>query len=156
MQNIYYEVIEKVQNGAKFQVDFQQRSLKIDGKYIIKNGEYEGELGIEVSDTPLLTIAQLFLRYQHSLPSERSDNKRYRYFNPLPEHELSDNDICYEKDSGPSSVLPDTIGLTDDDKGFYITFASYCDAPSSNDGENIYTETLIDILEYLENYRSTL
>ena len=37
MQNIYYEVIEKVQNGAKFQVDFQQRSLKIDGKYIIKN-----------------------------------------------------------------------------------------------------------------------
>lgn len=65
-------------------------------------------------------------------------------------------DICYEKDSGPSSVLPDTIGLTDDDKGFYITFASYCDAPSSNDGENIYTETLIDILEYLENYRSTL
>lgn len=40
MQNIYYEVIEKVQNGAKFQVDFQQRSLKIDGKYIIKNGEY--------------------------------------------------------------------------------------------------------------------
>ena len=65
-------------------------------------------------------------------------------------------DICYEKDTGPSSVLPDTIGLTDDDKGFYITFASYCDAPSSNDGENIYTETLIDILEYLENYRSTL
>lgn len=95
MQNIYYEVIEKVQNGAKFQVDFQQRSLKIDGKYIIKNGEYEGELGIEVSDTPLLTIAQLFLRYQHSLPSERSDNKRYRYFNPLPEHELSDNDMLY-------------------------------------------------------------
>ncbi len=65
-------------------------------------------------------------------------------------------DICYEKDSGPSSVLPDTIGIADNDREFYITFATYCEAPISNNGENIYTETLIDILEYLENYRSTL
>lgn len=65
-------------------------------------------------------------------------------------------DICYEKDSGPSSVLPDTIGIADNDRDFYITFAAYCDSPVSNAGENIYTETLIDILEYLENYRSIL
>ena len=65
-------------------------------------------------------------------------------------------DICYEGDSGPSSVLPDTIGIADNDREFYITFADYCDAPVSNAGENIYTETLINILEYLENYRSTL
>lgn len=95
MQNIYYESVEKVQNGAKFQVDFQQRSLKIDGKYIIKSGEYEGKLGLDTSVNPLLTITQLFLRYQHSLPSERSDNKRYKYFNALPEHELTDDDMLY-------------------------------------------------------------
>ncbi|MBD5306570.1 MAG: hypothetical protein HDS14_02945 [Bacteroides sp.] len=95
MQTIYYEAIAKVQNGAKFHIDFQQRSLKIDGKYVIKNGEYEGELGLEASLDPLLTITQLFLRYQHSLPSERSDNKRYRYFNALPEHELTDDDMLY-------------------------------------------------------------
>ena len=65
-------------------------------------------------------------------------------------------DICYEKDSGPSSVLPDTIGIADNDQDFYITFAAYCDSPVSNAGENIYTEPLIDILEYLENYRSIL
>lgn len=95
MQNIYYEAIKKVQNGSKFQVDFQQRCLKIDGKYIIKSGEYEGELGLETSADPLPVITQLFLRYQHSLPSERSDNKRYRYFNALPEHELTDEDMLY-------------------------------------------------------------
>ena len=95
MQTIYYEAIAKVQNGAKFHIDFQQRSLKIDGKYVIKNGEYEGELGLEASLDPLLTITQLFLRYQHSLPSEKSDNKRYRYFNALPEHELTDDDMLY-------------------------------------------------------------
>lgn len=95
MQNIYYETVEKVQNGAKFQVDFQQRSLKIDGKYIIKSGEYEGKLGLETSVNPIPIITQLFLRYQHSLPSERSENKRYKYFNALPEHELTDDDMLY-------------------------------------------------------------
>ncbi|GAY30612.1 hypothetical protein [Prevotella sp. MGM2] len=95
MQNIYNESIEKVANGAKFQVDFQTRSLKIDGKYIIKNGEYDGELGVGLTTNPLLIITQLFLRYQHSLPSERSDNKRKKYFIALPEHELSDEDMLY-------------------------------------------------------------
>lgn len=54
------------------------------------------------------------------------------------------------------NVLPDTIGLSDNEDEFFITFATYCEAPTSNNGENIYTDTLIDILEYLENYRSTL
>lgn len=52
--------------------------------------------------------------------------------------------------------MPDTIGLSDNEDEFFITFATYCEAPTSNNGENIYTDTLIDILEYLENYRSTL
>lgn len=65
-------------------------------------------------------------------------------------------DICYEKDSGPWNVLPDTIGLSDNEDEFFITLATYCEAPTSNNGENIYTDTLIDILEYLENYRDKL
>lgn len=52
--------------------------------------------------------------------------------------------------------LPDTIGLSDNEDEFFITFATYCEAPTSNNGENIYTDTLIDILEYLENYRNKL
>jgi len=95
MPNIYNESIEKVANGAKFRIDFQTRSLKIDGKYIIKNGEYDGELGVGLTTNPLPIITQLFLRYQHSLPSERSDNKGKKYFIALPEHELSDEDMLY-------------------------------------------------------------
>lgn len=69
----------------------------------------------------------------------------------------NDTDICYETDSDSCSVLPSTIELDDDDdKSFIIIFASFEDCPNSINGENIYTETLIDILGYLENYRSTL
>lgn len=68
-----------------------------------------------------------------------------------------DPDICYETDVDCRSVLPSTIELDDEnDKSFIISFASFEDCPNSIDGENLYTETLIDILEYLENYRSKI
>lgn len=95
MENIYNECVNKVKCGSKFHIDFQKRTLKIDGKYVIKQGEYDGELGLPVFDDPLTIITQLFVRYQHSLPSERSDHKRRKYFNALSEHQLSDEDMLY-------------------------------------------------------------
>ncbi len=95
METIYEQTIAKVENGARFRVNFQNRSLKVDGRYVIKDGKFEGELGVEQTDSPLEQITQLYNRYQHSVPSERSDNKRKCYFRALPEHELSDNDMLY-------------------------------------------------------------
>lgn len=44
MGNIYQETVRAVENRARFKVDFQMRSLKVDGKYVIRNGSYEGVL----------------------------------------------------------------------------------------------------------------
>lgn len=85
MHNIYEETIKKVEQGSRFSVNFQQRSLKIDGKYVIKNGKYEGECEIEQDGYSLEIITQLFVRYHHSVPSERSVSKRKNYFIALPE-----------------------------------------------------------------------
>lgn len=95
MQNIYTESIERVSNGARFLVDYQQRSLKINGRYIIKKGEHKGDLGLKASSDPLPHITSLYKRYQHSLPSERSESKHKRYFAALPEHELTDEDMFF-------------------------------------------------------------
>lgn len=95
MENIYNYSTEKIWNGARFQINFSQRSLKIDDRYIIKEGRYEGELGHPKIDDPLPIITQLFLRYQHSVPSERSEKKSNKYFIALQEHELSDDDMFY-------------------------------------------------------------
>ena len=46
MENIYQEAVRAVEDGARFKVDFQTRSLKIDGKYVIRDGSYEGVLGV--------------------------------------------------------------------------------------------------------------
>lgn len=95
MNTIYEQALAKVENGLRFRVNFQNRSLKIDGKYVIKDGKYDGELGVGLTDSPLEQITQLYTRYQHSLPSERSENKRKCYFKALPEHLLNDEDMLY-------------------------------------------------------------
>ena len=97
MGNIYQSVIQAVENGAKFQVNFQDRSLKIDGKYIIENGVYEGELGVAEADERecLSEIEMLYQRYKHSVPSECSESKSRKYFKALSELDLSDDDMMF-------------------------------------------------------------
>lgn len=112
MTNIYKESIEKVEQGSRFSVNFIEHSLKIDGKYIIKNGQFDGCLGIEPSDFSLAEIERLYHRYNHSIPSARSDNKRRNYFRALPEHEfelyLAIEDIDHSKIKAKS---PQTNGI---------------------------------------------
>lgn len=98
MKNIFQETIQAVRNGAKFKVDFRSRTLKLNGKYIIKDGKFEGELGIELSSNTnefLSQVEELYYRYKHSIPSERSESKSHRYFVTLPERSLSDEDMLY-------------------------------------------------------------
>lgn len=97
MNNIYQEAVQAVADGAKFKVDFQSRSLKLDGKYIIQNGKYEGELGIPgcSEDDFFTNVEELYHCYKHSVPSERSESKSRLYFKALPERELSDDAMMY-------------------------------------------------------------
>lgn len=97
MGNIYQETIEKVEKGARFRVNFENRSLRVNGKYVIKDGKHEGELGIvpQSTEDTLKEIERLYQRYRHSIPSERSDTRRKTYFQAIAEHELSDDDMFY-------------------------------------------------------------
>lgn len=97
MKNIYKETLAKVAEGARFSVNFEKRNLKVNGKCVIKEGKYEGELGVSphpVVET-LKDIERLYHRYRHSIPSERSDARRKTYFQAIAEHELSDDDMLY-------------------------------------------------------------
>lgn len=99
MKNIYQETVRAVEGGARFKVDFQTRSLKVDGKYVIRDASYKGELGVpNCSEEEFLSkVEELYCRYKHSIPSERSENTSRRYFTALPENELSDDDMLYGK-----------------------------------------------------------
>ena len=97
MNNIYQNAIQAVENGSKFKVDFQSRSLKIDGKYVIENSKYEGDLGVTPcnEDEVLKSIEELYCSYKHSIPSERSESKSHQYFTALPERCLGEEAMLY-------------------------------------------------------------
>lgn len=97
MKNIYIEALAKIAEGARFGINFEKRSLRINGKYVIKDSKYEGNLGIEPQpiEEVLEEIGRLYQRYRHSIPSERSDAHRKVYFQAIAEHELSDEDMLF-------------------------------------------------------------
>lgn len=94
---IYEEIIKAVENGAKFTVNFQKRTCKVNGKVVVNDMQYEGFLGTYPSteDEIISKIEQLYQEYKHSVPSERSESHRRYYFKALPEKELSDEDMMY-------------------------------------------------------------
>ena len=91
--SIYLELIERVDNGETFHIDFEKRNMKVGNDYLIKNGEYDTSRELfpklyEFHNMNVLLhmIRDLYKTYKYSLPSERSDNKRRKYFKALPIH----------------------------------------------------------------------
>lgn len=101
MKPIYLELIERVDNGETFCIDFEKRNMRVGKEYLVKNGEYDTSrvLFPKLYEEPyslqvvLRTIRELYRNYKHSLPSERSESKRKKYFKALSVDELTDEQL---------------------------------------------------------------
>lgn len=98
---IFVELVERVDNGEPFNIDLEKRTMKVGKEYLIKNGEYDtsrdvldmGHRDIYSLRACLRMIRGLYNAYKYSLPSERSDNKRRKYFKALPIEEIPDDKL---------------------------------------------------------------
>lgn len=93
---IYKELLERVESGETFEIDFEKRTMKIGKQKIIDNGEYDTtrELINIISDdmdTILEAIEVLYCNYKYSLPSERSKSKYFKAYEmaDIPDERLS-------------------------------------------------------------------
>lgn len=98
--SIFLKGLERVENGERFHIDFEQRTMKVGQDKIIDNGEYDTsqtlyDVGFESPRTLLDKVRELYIAYKFSLPSERSDKKRRKYFKALPIDELTDEQLIY-------------------------------------------------------------
>lgn len=96
---IYEELLSRVEQGEKFKINFEQRSMKVGKDWLIKKGECEtgrilyGLRPILISEL----IENLYKSYKYSCPSERSDSKRKGYFKALSVDELTDEQMIYSE-----------------------------------------------------------
>ena len=97
MKEIFKDALSAVAGGARFSVDLVKRSFKLNGKWVILNGQYETPLGVPdlTQDETLYELERLYGVYRHSVPSERSDSARSRYFNALPASDMENDDWLF-------------------------------------------------------------
>ena len=99
--SIYEELLKRVSEGESFNINFEKRNMKVGNDYLVKDGEFDekrellGEwFGNMHNLTDLLFELEVLYRvYKYSLPSERSDNKRRKYFKALPIEEITDEQL---------------------------------------------------------------
>ena len=101
---IYDELIKRVSEGEKFNINFETRTMKVGNTKLIDNGKYDEnrlliyEYNIYSLQTLLHMIRELYRNYKTSIPSERSSKKRKCYFKALSADELTDEQLmCGER-----------------------------------------------------------
>lgn len=98
--SILQKGLEQVEKGERFHINFEQRTMKIGQAKVIDNGEYDTSQVLYDAkfgnpQALLDRVRELYIAYKFSLPSERSDKKRRKYFKALPIDELTDEQLIY-------------------------------------------------------------
>jgi hypothetical protein len=99
-KSIFEQVWDAASTGVKWHISLKDRTLTINGKKLVDNGKYEGELGCyeycEITKEQVLKqINEAYSYYKYSIPSERTNSRRKNYFKALKEHELSEEDMLF-------------------------------------------------------------
>lgn len=92
---VYEELIERVKDGESFHIDFEKQTMKIGRKLINLLDQEHKLIEYDENNDVLYDIEELYSKYKHSIPSERSDNKRKLYFKALPVDKLTDAQMVY-------------------------------------------------------------
>lgn len=91
----YNEIIEAVEGGARFAINFEKRTLRLNGK-LVKLSDCDIHLPAALREHDIIReIETLYSIYKRSVPSERSESHRKSYFKALPEKSLTDEDMIY-------------------------------------------------------------
>ena len=75
---LYEKLLEKVENGGSYYINFKTKSLRINHKYYIKDGEVlTDEDLIDSYENPWNMVSELYKNYKESVPSQRDKGSRY-------------------------------------------------------------------------------
>lgn len=106
-KSVYEAAVEAAQAGKRVRVYLRERYLVIEDEPVVEAGKTELEqfLSDEMLENfvgsipPLVcvldTVEELYGKYKHSIPTEKTESQRRPYFKALAEGELSDDDMLY-------------------------------------------------------------
>lgn len=92
--DLFTDTMAAVARGARAVVSLKRHSLSVDGRALIADGLWQGQLGVPVvdEDTALAMIEQAFADYERSVPLH-DGHDHSRWFAALDEDQLTDCDL---------------------------------------------------------------
>lgn len=101
--SIYNDLLDRVEKGAKFNINLVEKTLKIDGKEVVLKGcmidnNDLDKIGI-TSDNSIEIIEQLYAKYKRSVPSTHHNGSK-PYFHCDSVEELTDEEIAFNWNRG--------------------------------------------------------
>ena len=94
MSSIYRELLEKVEQGSKFKIDLVGKTLKIDGKEVVLEGNLIDGTDVDLSFGSWDILEMLYGQYKRSVPSERHNGNK-PYFKAVSVEDLTDSEIAF-------------------------------------------------------------
>ena len=97
-QQAYEKACDEVERGETFRCDLRSHDLYVGEARVVDGGRFSGDADSPpMSDSPLQEVERLYESYRKSIPSERSERKRYRgtQFRADDLEELTDDDMVY-------------------------------------------------------------
>lgn len=96
--SIYSDLLERVERGARYKINLVDKTLKIDGKEIVLEGNLIDETDVG-NGNPWDILETLFLSYKRSVPSEKHNGNK-PFFKADSVEDLSDDEIAFNEPRG--------------------------------------------------------
>lgn len=93
--SIYSELLDRVSKGAKFKINLVEKTLKIDGKEIVLEGNLIDETDVG-NGNPWEILETLYLSFKRSVPSAHHNGNK-PYFKCDSVEDLSDDEIAFNE-----------------------------------------------------------
>ena len=113
-------MLKGIAYGLPYSIDFKTRSAKVGSNYVIKNGisKYEIPKFEGTTDEFIAELERLYEQFMYSIPSERSENKRRKYFKGKEIDEISLEKLGLGVDRETASFLVEMSILCQTIHGF--------------------------------------
>lgn len=91
--SVYSELLDRVSKGAKFNINLVDKTLKIDGKEVVFEGNLMERSDFH-NDEPLEVLETLYGYYKRSVPSEHHNGNK-PFFKADGIEDLTDDEIAF-------------------------------------------------------------
>jgi hypothetical protein len=92
--SVYSELLDRVSKGSKFNINLVQKTLKIDGKEVVLEGNLIDRNDVNLSFDCWEVLEMLYSQYKRSVPSERHLGSK-PYFKADSVEDLTDSEIAF-------------------------------------------------------------